>query len=69
LTGSTPGPSCEREIGKHRDLIIDTRRQRAACTWSASAGERSVGGIDVFQFDAGRVDRAWSLTGQRQFSF
>jgi hypothetical protein len=52
-------------FGKHRDLIIDTGRQRAAFTWSASIGERSVGGIDVLQFDAGRIDGAWPVTGQR----
>ncbi|MGO9081283.1 MAG: hypothetical protein ACLQDY_19960 [Streptosporangiaceae bacterium] len=61
-------------FAKHRDLVIDAARQRAAFTWSArvslpDGGQREVAGIDLFTFAADRIDRAWSVTGARPFAF
>jgi hypothetical protein len=57
-------------FGKHRELIVDSGRQRMAFTWTgAVAPDRSVGGIDVFQFRAGRIAQAWSWTSGRPFTF
>ena len=58
-------------FARHRDLIIDTGRQRAAFTWTAAlpGAPEPVGGLDVFQFAGGRIDRAWSWTGKHAFTF
>jgi hypothetical protein len=55
----------------HRDLIVDSARQRAALTWTATRppAPHPVGGLDLFQFTGGQVDRVWSWTGQRPFTF
>jgi hypothetical protein len=58
-------------FAEHRDLIIDTSRQRAAFTWTVTLPEvpEPVGGMDVLQFAGGRIDRAWSWTGKHAFTF
>jgi SnoaL-like domain len=58
-------------FARHRDLIIDTGRQRAAFTWTATlpGAPEPVGGLDVLQFAGGRIDRAWSWTGKHAFTF
>jgi hypothetical protein len=57
-------------FGQHRALIVDSTRQRAAFTWTGEISpDRSVGGIDLFQYGAGRIARAWSWTGGRPFTF
>jgi hypothetical protein len=58
-------------FASHRDLIVDSARQRAALTWTATrpSAPHPVGGLDLFQFTGGRVNRVWSWTGQRPFTF
>jgi hypothetical protein len=58
-------------FARHRDPVIDTSRQRAAFTWTAvlPGTPEPAGGLDVFQFADGRIDRAWSWTGKHAFTF
>jgi hypothetical protein len=57
-------------FGKHRELIVDSARQRVAFTWTGTVPpDRSVGGIDLFQFRAGRICQAWSWTGGLPLTF
>jgi hypothetical protein len=57
-------------FGTHRELIVDSARQRVAFTWTgAMSPDRSAGGIDLFQYRAGRIAQAWSWTGGRPFTF
>jgi hypothetical protein len=60
-------------FAKHRDPVIDITGQSAAFTWSATlpladGGQRSIGGIDLFQITGGRFSRCWSVTGTRPFT-
>jgi hypothetical protein len=41
-----------------------------AFTWTGAVPpDRSVGGIDLFPYGAGRIAQAWSWTGGRPFTF
>lgn len=61
-------------FAKHHVPVIDAAGRSAAFTWSATAplpdgGQRTLGGIDVFQIAGRRFSRCWSLTGTRAFTF
>jgi hypothetical protein len=61
-------------FAEHRAPVIDLTAQTVAWTWSASmqladGGQRSVGGIDLFQLTGARFNRCWSVTGSRPFTF
>lgn len=38
------------------------------CVWDARVGDRHVGGVDTFDFVAGRIVRVRSVTGERPMS-
>jgi hypothetical protein len=56
---------------RHRELVVDVARGTVAFLWTAAPETDgvAVGGVDLLRTRAGRVARAWTLTGTRAFRY
>jgi hypothetical protein len=56
-----------RRYANYRAPVIDTARQLAAMTWTATLGGEVLGGIDLLQCTGDALSRVWSVTGAKGF--
>jgi hypothetical protein len=56
-----------RRYANYRAPVIDTARQLAAMTWTATLGGEVLGGIDLLQCTGDALSQVWSVTGAKGF--